>query len=247
MANLNLAILLGTLVVGLPLLGDTDQRAPFQVAQVPTPIPFPLSTSTPLVITNSQNPFINAAPSWSFQSTSSGCTDTSQCDSLIANFENSDSSSVLIIPCATTGLGSGVQAAGLTVKGGQGIFNIDLPSPIPSPTLIPLPICAAGGAMNTDIAEEDCRGLVAPTYTFTGYPATPTFHCVYGNVVASSTTTTVNLTNSAVFGTAPTEVSGVNVTSGTVVPTTAFTSVGTSSVTFTLTNPHSYYLYLCGF
>ncbi len=85
------------------------------------------------------------------------------------------------------------------------------------------------------------------TYTTTGYPAVSSFHCVYGSVTASSTSATLTLTNSAVFGTAPVEVSGVDLTAGTVMPTTAFNSVGTSSISFTTTSGHSYYLHLCGY
>ena len=238
-----LGVIFGLIVLALPLLAGADRGSSVLVAQVP--MYFPLATSTPLVITNTQDQATSEAPSWLFKSTSStGCTSTSNGLAYVVQFWNS-SQAVLDIPCATSGSGSNVQAEGLSIVGGQGFINETLPTPIPSPTAIPLPMCAAGGA--SPIVENDCRGLVPPTYTFTGYPATSTFHCVYGSVLASSATSTVTLTNSSVFGTSPTEVSGVDSTAGTVVPTTAFTSVGTSSITFTTVSAHTYYLHLCGY
>jgi len=205
----------------------------------------PLATSSPLVITNSAP--VTLGPAWAFNVTSSSCfdNDDDKGDD-IAVFANYDRTPILTIPCASTGVASGVVAAGLTVSSyGQGITNFDFPSPIPSPTTIPLPICEIGGSSAQP--EQDCRGLVAPTYTTTGYPATSSFHCVYGNVTASSATETLPLTNSAVFGTAPVEVSGVDLTAGTVMPTTAFSSVGTSSISFATTSGHAHYLHLCGY
>lgn len=104
------------------------------------------------------------------------------------------------------------------------------------------PICGA-----FDLYEQWCKGYVAPTYTTSGAGATSTFHCVYGSIVATGSTATISLTHAAVFGTAPVEVAGINATLGTVIPTIAFTSVGTSSVTFATTSGDLYYVHLCGF
>lgn len=208
--------------------------------------PVPLATSAAVNMTNSVNVTLYT-PAWAFQETSSTCSDTNHFATQdIAVFANYNGTPILTIPCASSGLASNLIAAGLSIYGGQGILNTDLPTPIPSPTTIPLPICAAGGLSSPQI-EQDCRGLVAPTYTTTGLPAASTFHCVYGSVTASSASETLTLTNSAVFGTAPVEVSGVDLTAGTVISTTAFSSVGTSSVSFATTSGHSYYLHLCGY
>jgi hypothetical protein len=91
-------------------------------------------------------------------------------------------------------------------------------------------------------------GFVAPTYTTTGGSATSTFHCVYGSVTLPvAGFATVSLTNAAIFGTAPVEVAGINATTGTAIPTTAFSSIGTSSVTLTATPGDLYYFHFCGF
>jgi hypothetical protein len=152
---------------------------------------------------------------------------------------NSDDSTILGVNCGTgIGAHSGVFVHGLT---SDGIENA-LPTPSASPAPQVEPICGA-----YSVQEQVCQGYIAPTYTMSGAAATSSFHCVYGNVTASSASETLTLTNSAVFETAPVEVSGVDLTAGTVMPTTSFSAVGTSSITFSATSAHSYYVHICGF
>lgn len=92
--------------------------------------PFPIATSTPLLITNSESPAITGLAPYIFQATSDTCGDTN--DSDLADFQNNGTEPVLRIACSTT---SGTVLNGIIVGGDlttKGIVNDGLPTPEPS-------------------------------------------------------------------------------------------------------------------
>ena len=162
---------------------------------------------------------MTAAAAYTFASTSTSCSSTSS--DLLAQFLNNASPHNL---------------SPLTI-----LCSVD-PTSLNSGILVEGDLHATGPIYSNS-------ALVAPTYTTSGGSAASTFHCVYGTVTApvGATSVTISLTSAAIFATAPVEVAGINGTSGTVIPTTAFTSVGTSSVTFTVTAGDTYDFHFCGF
>ncbi|HLY02875.1 MAG TPA: hypothetical protein VKR56_10350 [Candidatus Cybelea sp.] len=158
------SLLFGLAVLALPLVTTARQDSGALIAQA-LPSYFPLATSTPLQITNSENPEFTGVPAWLFTATN-GCTDEGT--GSIFGIVNSDDSTILGVNCGTgIGAHSGVFVHGLM---SDGIENDALPTPSASPAPQVEPICGA-----YSVQEQVCQGYIAPTYTMSGAAATSSF------------------------------------------------------------------------